>query len=307
MLYWQDFEDLVRALGLRLFGAGLTAFKPGKDGGRDARFEGVPEAWPSKTNQVHGKYVLQSKHTGNAVACCSDSDFKTHLKGEVKKVKKLITAAELSHYLVFTNRAKSAAEDQTFRTTFGKIKGMEEAWLLGTEHITTLLTEHNDIWDRYEEEVRNPVRFNRDDLVKLIRDFSDFVKQSSCPPQPNGLQHLKLEEKNKLNGISEPYFSDLQRHSMPQFAQIRTFLENLRNEEYLDLYNDTADELRGKLRSMLSQGSVDSLEDGFDRVREQFIATDDQLRRKKRWVRVFLDYMYSNCDIGQNVNPAQTP
>jgi hypothetical protein len=92
---------------------------------------------------------------------------------------------------------------------------------------------------------------------------------------------------------------------MPQFAQIRTFLENPRNEECLDLYNDSADELRGQLRMMLSQSSVESLEEGFERVRQQFIATDDQLQRKKRWVRIFLDYMYSNCDIGQNVNPTQ--
>ena len=305
MLYWQEFEDLVRALGVRLFGAGLTSFKAGKDGGRDARFDGTPEAWPSKTNQIPGQYVLQSKHTGNAVACCSDSDFKSHMKGEVKKVRILVSAKEMSHYLVFTNRTKSAAEDQDFRTTFAKIKGVQESWLLGTEHISSLLTDHSDIWDRYEEEVRTPVRFNRDDLVKIIHDFSDFMKQVNGLPHTASLRHLKLEEKNKLNGITAPYFSDLQRHSMPQCDQIRTFLSNPRNEEHLDLYRDTADDLRGRLRTMLNEGIVEKLEDGFERVRQDFIATDDRLQRKKRWVRVFLDYMYSNCDIGQNVDSSQ--
>lgn len=307
LLYWQEFEDLVRALGLRLFGSGLTAFKPGKDGGRDARFEGIPDAWPSKANGKQGKYVLQSKHTGGAQACCSDSDFKTHMKGEAKKVKKLIADRELSHYVVFTNRTKSAAEDEAFRKSFGKIKGMQEAWLVGTEHLHGLLGEHGDIWDRYEEDVRTPVRFNRDDLVKIIHDFSEFVKQDNGHPRTDTLRHLKLEEKNKLNGISDHYFADLQRHSMPQFEQIRTFLSNPRNEEHLDLYRDTADDLRGRLRTMLSQGTVERLEDGFERVRQDFIATDDKLQRKKRWVRVFLDYMYSTCDIGQNVDPAQAP
>ncbi len=308
MLFWQEFEDLVRALGMRLFGAGLTAFKQGKDGGRDARFEGTPTAWPSEKDQEDGKYVLQSKHTGNAGGCCSDGDFKTHMTKEAKKVKKLITDAELSHYLVFTNRTKSAAEDETFRKTIGEIKGMSKAWLIGTEHIHILLTEHGDIWDRYEEDVRTPVRFNREDLIRVILDFSNFVKEEvGAPRQRDSLMHLKLEEKNKLNGISEPYFSDLQRHSMPQFDQIRTFLENPRNEEYLDLYRDTAEDLRGRLRTMLSEGTVERLEDGFERVKLDFIATDDKLLRKKRWVRVFLDYMYSNCDIGQNVDPAQAP
>jgi hypothetical protein len=140
MLYWQEFEDLVRALGLRLFGAGLTSFKTGKDGGRDARFEGIPDAWPSKATGAQGKYVLQSKHTGGAQACCSDNDFKSHMKGEAKKVKKLIGDQELSHYVVFTNRTKTAAEDEAFRTSFGKIKGMSEAWLVGTEHLHGLLS-----------------------------------------------------------------------------------------------------------------------------------------------------------------------
>lgn len=305
MLYWQEFEELVRALGLRLFGAGLTSFKAGKDGGRDARFEGIPDAWPSKATGSHGKYVLQSKHTGGAQGCCSDSDFKTHMKGETKKVKRLIADQELSHYVVFTNRTKSAAEDEDFRKTFGKLKGLSEAWLVGTEHLHGLLSEHGDIWDRYDEDVRTPVRFNRDDLIKIIHDFSDFVKQGDGQPRTDILNHLKLEEKNKLNGISAPYFADLQRHSMPQFDQIRSFLSNPRNEEHLDLYRDTADDLRGRLRAMLAQGTVDRLEDGFERVRQDFIATDDKLQRKKRWVRVFLDYMYSTCDIGRNVDPAQ--
>ena len=111
------------------------------------------------------------------------------------------------------------------------------------------------------------MRFNREDLIKVILDFSNFVKRNlGNRDDTNSLRHLKLEEKNKLNGVSEPYFADLQRHSMPQFDQIRTFLENPRNEEYLDLYRDTAEDLRGRLRMMLSQGTVERMEDGFERV-----------------------------------------
>lgn len=55
MLYWQEFEDLVRPLGLRLFGASLTSFKAGKDGERDARFDGIPDEWPSKNSGQQGK------------------------------------------------------------------------------------------------------------------------------------------------------------------------------------------------------------------------------------------------------------
>jgi hypothetical protein len=227
------------------------------------------------------------------------------MKGELTKVRKLISDRELSHYVVFTNRTKSADDDESFRKSFGKIKGMREAWLVGIEHLHLLLLEHADIWDRYEEDVRTPVRFNRDDLVKIIHDFSEFVRQGGETRPKTTLRHLKLEEKNKINGISEHYFADLQRHSMPQFDQIRAFLSNPRNEEHLELYQDTADDLRGRLRTMINEGTVERLEDAFERVRLDFIATDERLQRKKRWVRVFLDYMYSTCDIGHNVDPSQ--
>jgi hypothetical protein len=307
MLFWQEFEELVRALGLRLFGPSLSGFRSGPDGGRDARFEGIPQRWPSEQGQEYGQYILQSKHTSKVGACCSDDDFKQSLRKETKKVKILIASKELSHYLVFTNRTKSAAEDEAFRKNFGKVQGLAKAWLIGSEHLRTLLTEHPDLWERYEDDVKNPVRFNRDDLLQIIHDFAGFVKQGNGQQRSESLQHLKLEEKNKLNGISALYFSDLQRHSMPQFEQIRSFLENPRNEVALNLYRDTADDLRGQLRTMLSQNTVSRLEEGFDQVRDQFIASDDKLKTKRRWVRVFLDYMYSNCDIGQNVDATQAP
>jgi hypothetical protein len=307
MLYWQDFEEMVRFLGLRLFGASLTAFKAGRDKGRDARFDGIPQQWPSDQGQEHGQYVLQSKHTSKEAACCSDSDFKKDLKSEKGKVKLLIASNELSHYVVFTNRAKSASDDETFRKDFSKLKGLKNAWLIGREHLNILLNEHPDIWARYEEDVRNPVRFNRDDLLQIIQDFAEFIKQGEPEPRRESLKHLKLEEKNKLNGITDMYFSDLMRHSMPQFEQIRIFLENPRNETALSLYRDTADDLRGRLRAMLTQNSIQKLEEGFDQVREQFVASDQNLRTKRRFVRIFLDYMYSNCDIGQNVDTTQAP
>jgi len=44
-----QFEKVVVALGQRMFGAGLIGFTKGKDGGRDAKFNGTaalpPENW----------------------------------------------------------------------------------------------------------------------------------------------------------------------------------------------------------------------------------------------------------------------
>lgn len=303
-MLWPDFEELIRDIGFKILGAGLSPFKDGPDGGRDARFEGKPNAWPSETAQEQGQYIVQCKHTKKADACCSHEEFKKLMRKEVPKVKALIAAKELTHYMVFTNRTKPADEDVAFRDRFNKINGISNSWLLGRENVALFLRAYPEIWDQYEEEVRNPVRFNRDDLVEIIRDFAKFMN-SSGPPPVQTLRHLKLEDKNRVNGISGEYFADMQRHTMPQFEHIRSFLENPRNEKDLNLYRDTTDDLRGRLRAMLGSKEAVSLEQGMDKIRDQFIASDPRFKGKRRWVRTFIDYMYSTCDIGQDVDTTQ--
>lgn len=306
-MLWQDFEFLVRDIGFKILGASLSPFKEGADGGRDARFNGTPNAWPSETAPEQGQYILQCKHAKKADACCSHEDFKKQMRKEEPKVKKLAADKELSHYMVFTNRAKRAEEDEAFRKKFGKIPGVTNVWLLGHESLNMYLRAYPEIWEQYEEDIRNPFRFNRDDLVEIIRDFAKFMKRPSHQSRTESLRHLGLEEKNRINGISDHYFADMRRHTMPQFEHIRTFLENPRNEKDLNLYHDTADDLRGKLRALLADGKIASLEQGMDQIRDQFIASDTRFKEKRRWVRLFIDYMYSTCDIGQNVETTQAP
>lgn len=306
-MLWQDFEDLVRDIGFRILGASISQFKPGPDGGRDARFDGTPNAWPSASAPEKGQYVLQCKHTQKADACCSHEDFKKLMRNESPKVKKLAADKELSHYMVFTNRAKPVEEDVAFRDKFKKISGVTGAWLLAQGEITTLLRAHPEIWESYEGEIRNPLRFNREDLIEIIHDFAKFIKKPNAQARVESLRHLGLEDKNRINGISAAYFADMQRHTMPQFENIRQFLENPRHEKDLILYRDTADDLRGRLRGMINAGTVTSLEGAMDQIRDEFIASDQRFKGKRRWVRTFLDYMYSTCEIGQNVDPAQAP
>jgi hypothetical protein len=297
----------VRDIGFKILGASLSPFKDGPDGGRDARFEGTPNDWPSKSAPEPGQYILQCKHAKKADSCCSHEDFKRQMRKETPKVKALAAAKELSHYIVFTNRTKRTEEDLAFRTKFNNIKGVINAWLLGNESINMYLRAYPEIWEQYEDDIRNPLRFSRDDLVEIIRNFAQFMKKADGQPRVESLRHLGLEEKNRINGVSENYFADMRRHTMPQFDHIQTFLENPRNEKDLSLYRDTADDLRGKLRAMLATNQIVSLEHGMERIRDEFIASDGRFREKRRWVRLFIDYMYSTCEIGQNVDTTQAP
>lgn len=70
-----QFEKIVVAIGQRLFGAGLIGFAKGKDGGRDAKFHGTAERYPSSAEPWTGCTIIQAKHTNAINAAFSDLDF----------------------------------------------------------------------------------------------------------------------------------------------------------------------------------------------------------------------------------------
>ncbi len=87
-LHWQEFENVVISICEEILGIGTINFTDGKDGGRDAKFTGTANHFPSDTTPWRGKFIIQAKHTTNMVASCSDSEFNTTSKK--KKVKKII-------------------------------------------------------------------------------------------------------------------------------------------------------------------------------------------------------------------------
>ena len=56
-----QFETVVVAIGQRLFGPGLMGFAPGKDGGRDAKFKGTAQCYPSAAAPWTGCTIIQAK------------------------------------------------------------------------------------------------------------------------------------------------------------------------------------------------------------------------------------------------------
>ncbi|MCR6638988.1 MAG: restriction endonuclease [Sporocytophaga sp.] len=70
------FENLVNRLCQEILGLGVISFSKGKDGGRDGKFTGIANKFPSEASPWCGKFIIQAKHTENPVSSCSDSDFK---------------------------------------------------------------------------------------------------------------------------------------------------------------------------------------------------------------------------------------
>jgi tetratricopeptide (TPR) repeat protein len=74
------FEQLCRALAIRVLGAGITAFGSGRDGGREASFSGRQQ-YPNLADPWDGYGVVQAKYKDQLLGATADT---TWLRGQVK-------------------------------------------------------------------------------------------------------------------------------------------------------------------------------------------------------------------------------
>jgi hypothetical protein len=88
----------------RWLGRGVTPFAKGPDGGRDGKFQGTANCFPSENKPISGHCVLQAKHVAAPDKSYSDPDFARLLKKEHPKIKRLIKKGLCDHYIAFTNR-----------------------------------------------------------------------------------------------------------------------------------------------------------------------------------------------------------
>jgi len=83
-----EFEDMVVMICQKILGIGVVNFAAGPDGGRDARFDGKAEKFPSSSQPWKGKFIVQAKHASSPIDSCSSTAFKRQLKDEYPKIQK---------------------------------------------------------------------------------------------------------------------------------------------------------------------------------------------------------------------------
>jgi len=71
----EQFEKLVVLLCKRLLGISVQGFAKGPDAGKDAKFVGTAEIFPSKSAPWGGTTIIQAKHTNGYNKHFSESDF----------------------------------------------------------------------------------------------------------------------------------------------------------------------------------------------------------------------------------------
>ncbi len=300
-----QFEELIVFLCQGLLGIAVQRFSDGPDGGRDAKFVGTAQIYPSKTNPWTGTTIIQAKHTNGSNRSFSESDFfstsstNTVIGKETPRIKNLRVNEQLDHYMLFANRRLSANTESGIRKHIADkcVIPMESIYLCGSEQLETWLKSFPEIPKLIDlDPVDSPLIVSPDDLADVVQALAHQRSTVSAvlddPPAPR----VSYEQKNVLNNMTADYAKEQRRRYLKETPKIRSFLAAPENLELMRQYESVADEFQIKIIAHRTDYQT------FDRVMEYLVnllfGRDPDLRRHKRLTRVMLFYMYWNCDIG---------
>ncbi|MCD6578395.1 restriction endonuclease [bacterium] len=292
-----EFEELVALICERILGMGTIVFSEGKDGGKDAKFKGKANKFPSESEPWNGKVVIQAKHTSRTNSSCSESNFKSIIKNEVlPAISKLQNNNEIDFYLLFTNRKLSGIQDTKIEDIFDTETKIENR-VIAVERIQLWLKEFPDIAKTLKLNLLlMPLDFNENDIKEIVQSFSKInLKKSKLSEIP---QKRDIEYKNKLNNLSKVYFDNAIKKNLIYFNQIKDFLEDPINEEYLNKYQNTIDDINEEI--IIHRDEYDKFEEVINHLFKYVLNNASELHNKRSFLRLFLHYMYYNCDIGIN-------
>ncbi len=304
-----DFESLINMLCQKVLGMGTVSFSKGKDGGRDGRFNGTANKYPSESSRWSGKFIIQAKHITDYNGSCADNSFfgnpSSLINKEIKKIKVLKANNEIDNYLLFTNR-KGAAESQEKAVIYIKKEvDLEFVDIIGKETIHSWLSQNDEIARYFKIGIYAlPLVLTEFDIKDIIIAFGKQV------PAIRGIQiitdesiisNTPKEEKNKLNNLSKEYYDNrIRKKSQQYFEDIDDFLSDFNNQEYTFIYYNFAEELSNK---------IEIKRDTFNKFEEIFMYLYDiifevnriELGKDRRLIWIFLHHLYFNCHIGRTV------
>lgn len=295
-----DHEQLVICLCRDVLGIGTVNFSEGPDGGRDGKFVGRAQKYPSSTSPWSGVFIIQSKRVNNPAKSCSDPDFIPNiLDKEIPKIRKLCKNSECDAYMVFTNRKLTANAEPALVKYIKDGTSVRNAAILGVETIASHLDGNPTVVSACGLNIfRGPLRIFPDELRDIITRFHiHWHGIVSDTEAKYTFDHPGMKKKNKLNKLSQTYFEYVEENSSSYFHQLDKFLTDPVNRDLQEFYDTFTDELRGKL--IAKRDNFDTFEDVFLYLYDHVIDSIPELKPKRRLVNVFLHYMYCRCDVGR--------
>lgn len=300
----EEFENLIIRIGKEVLGIGCKTFSVGKDGAKDSWFTGTADYFPSKAAPWTGTFNIQAKHTKIQNASCSDNDFSVnHTSVLVKEIARLNEVKETTpfdNYILFTNRKLSGEKVSLIQKLKDEI-GVKNADIIGREQIDTYLTDYPNIAHQFGLYMFiAPLRFYEKDLRNVIIVFAEQSKMISTEAKSyiTSFTVIDKEKKNELNNLSKEYFEFIKSHSLQYFDEIENFLRDPKNETYTRMYSNTVSDLQEAITIERNRFNE------FDHIIKHLVDytvenNEDKLINLRKIVRVFIHFMYFNCDIGK--------
>jgi hypothetical protein len=301
-LYHLQFEKLVVAICHFLLGPGVQEFCDGKDGGRDARFNGTANSFPSAAAPLVGKIIIQAKHTIGIADHFSDPSFSgssvsSVLSIEMPKIKQLKKNNELDHYILFSNRKLSAGTEATIRKRIGVEADITSSHIVGVEGMDRYLKAYPKAAEMADiDPIDSPLRVSPDGLAKIVLAMGKLIAPSNRT-EIDDFVRTAFEAKNFANGLSQEYAQAIEGF-LKYFDQIEAFLAHPENAELLTIYEEVIDEFRTKI--VAARRDYVSFDKVLNYLLEQLFDRDPDLSSNRKMTRAVLYCMYWRCDIGKN-------
>ena len=301
----EQFEQLVVCLCQELLGMGTQGFAKGPDGGRDAKFVGTADYYPSRSTPWTGTTIIQAKHTNGYNKHFSEPDFfgpqsnSSVLNKEVSKIKKLRQARQLDHYMLFANRRLSGNSESEIRAYISSECNIPESsiGLFGVEQLEVWLKRFPEVAERVSLDlIDSPLIVSPDDLSEVVIALAKHKRNNLITKDDPPTPRIPYAEKNKINNMSAEYANTLRKKYLKDTAQIQKFLSQPENYELMRLYEDVTDEFQ--LKIVAKRKDYQNFDSVMNYLVDLLLARDAILRKHKRLTRVMLFYMYWNCDIG---------
>ena len=297
-----DFERLVNRLCQVFLGTGSVSFSKGKDGGRDGRFEGKAESYPSKNKSWEGKFIIQAKHTSDYKASCSDNSFygnqSSLINDEIVKLKKLKENGEVDNYLLFTNRKETEKREKARQYIKDKT-GVENVDIIGKETIHSWLSQNQDIVKEFGlDRFTLPFEFYEKDIRDVIIIFHDTLPKVENSNN-SVLNRPDIDTKNLINILDEAYYQNILLDDLDRYRpKILDFLENPINEKYALYYEETSKELKRVIET--NREKFDNFKHVFGFLTRFLIDKEpERLKKYRNTIPAFFHFMYYQCDIGR--------
>lgn len=301
------FEELVGMLCRFELGSGTVVFSKGPDGGRDGRFEGTAERLPSKNAPWSGKFIIQAKHTSNAIASCSDNEFHGNkssvIAKEIPRIIALVKNGEVDNYILFTNRKLSGDTDALVRKHIVDKTGVGKVHLIGSQVLSQMIALHwSTIRSAFPElaQAQGPLRFYRQDVAEILDAIKMALGNDKGSAPSTSFSYIDLDLKNELNNLSERYFRHIQSESSPYFGQIQDFLGDPINRDLTETYDNIASDFNHRVT--VHRDDFAKFDMVFQHIHDSLIDHNSDLEKRSRLIITILHYMYWACDLGEKAD-----